>query len=41
MARSNALLILPGDKLDIAEGETHRALPLGESFSDSDRLVLA
>jgi len=41
MARSNALLILPGDKLDIAEGETHRALPLAESFSDSDRLVLA
>ena len=40
MARSNALLILPGDRLELAEGETHRALPLSENFSASDELVL-
>jgi molybdopterin molybdotransferase len=41
MARSNALLVLPGDKLKIAEGEIHRALPLSGDFSASDTLVLA
>jgi molybdopterin molybdotransferase len=40
MARSNALLILPGDHLDIAAGEMHRALPLGESLHSADQLVL-
>jgi molybdopterin molybdotransferase len=40
MARSNALLILPGDTLEIAEGEIHRALPLTDDFSSAQRLVL-
>jgi molybdopterin molybdotransferase len=40
MARANALLILPGDRLDITAGEIHRALPLGESAGTDDRLVL-
>jgi molybdopterin molybdotransferase len=40
MARSDALLILPGSTLDIAEGEIHRALPLGESFLHADQLIL-
>jgi molybdopterin molybdotransferase len=40
MARSNALLILPGDHLEIDRGEIHRALPLGESFHSAARLVL-
>ena len=40
MARSDALLILPGDRLDLAAGETHRALPLSENFSALDELVL-
>ncbi len=40
MARANALLILPGDKLDIAAGEVHRALPLGDSLTMTPRLVL-
>ena len=41
LARSNALLILPGSKLDVAEGEIYRALPLGEAFLDADELVLS
>lgn len=40
MARANALLILPGDRLVIDEGETHRAMPLGNSSELSDKLVL-
>lgn len=40
MARANALLILPGDRLEIAAGEIHRALPLGNSLSTSDHLEL-
>lgn len=40
MARANALLILPGDRLEIAAGEIHRALPLGDATSNDDRLVL-
>ena len=40
MARANALLILPGDRLEIAAGEIHRALPLGDSAGTDDRLVL-
>jgi hypothetical protein len=40
MARANALLILPGDKLQIAVGEVHRALPLGDSLTSTSRLVL-
>ena len=40
MARSNALLILPGDHLEIAANEIHRALPLGEGFHAADQLVL-
>jgi hypothetical protein len=40
MARANALLILPGDRLEIAEGEIHRALPLGNSLATSNHLEL-
>ena len=40
MARANALLILPGDRLVIEEGETHRAMPIGNSGELSDKLVL-
>ncbi len=40
MARSNALLILPGDRLEMAAGEIHRALPLGPSFGTADSLRL-
>ena len=40
MARANALLILPGDRLEIDEGEIHRALPLGNSLATSNRLEL-
>jgi molybdopterin molybdotransferase len=40
MARANALLILPGDKLEIHEGELHRALPIGSGLFTTDRLVL-
>ena len=40
MARSDALLILPGDRLELAAGETHRALPLSENFSASTELLL-
>ena len=41
LARANALLILPGDRLDIAAGELHRALPLGAGFEESESLQLA
>jgi len=40
LARANALLILPGDKLEIEEGEVHRALPIGSRLFTTDRLVL-
>jgi molybdopterin molybdotransferase len=40
MARANALLILPGDRLEIAAGEIHRALPIGSGLFTTDRLVL-
>ncbi len=40
MARANALLILPGDRFEMAAGETHRALPLGPSFGTADSLRL-
>ncbi|HEU4878772.1 MAG TPA: gephyrin-like molybdotransferase Glp, partial [Gemmatimonadaceae bacterium] len=40
MARADALLILPGDHLEIAAGDVHRALPLGDAIGNDDRLVL-
>lgn len=40
MARSNALLILPGDKLQFEAGETHRALPFGEAVEAVSELKL-
>lgn len=40
MARANALVILPGDRLELAAGEAFRALPLGEALSTTDTLVL-
>jgi molybdopterin molybdotransferase len=40
MARANALLILPGDRLEYSANEEHRALPLGDSLSTADQLVL-
>src|SRR4029079_8791254 len=40
MARANALLILPGDRLEIDAGEVHRALPIGSGLFTTDRLVL-
>jgi len=41
MARANALLILPGDRLELDKGEIHRALPIGRGLFTTDRLVLA
>ena len=40
MARSSALLILPGDSLRIAPGEMHRAIPFGEGVMLDRDLVL-
>jgi molybdopterin molybdotransferase len=40
MARANALLIIPGDRLDISAGETFRALPVGSALNTDARLVL-
>jgi len=40
MARANALLILPGDRLELDKGEIHRALPIGGGLFTTDRLVL-
>jgi molybdopterin molybdotransferase len=40
LARANALLILPGDRLEIPAGETFRALPLGDAFRTSEELRL-
>ncbi len=41
MARANALLILPGDRLDLEAGQVFRALPLGDALTTTDKLVLA
>lgn len=41
MAHSDALLILPGDRLEIAEGEMFSAMPLNDSFFASAKLVLS
>lgn len=40
MARANALLILPGDNLNIRAGEMHRAMPLGDVLELSAQLEL-
>lgn len=40
MARANALLILPGQKLEIAAGELHRALPFGEALATATTMEL-
>lgn len=40
LARANALLILPGDRLEIPAGDTFRALPLGDAFRASGELRL-
>jgi molybdopterin molybdotransferase len=40
LARANALLILPGDRLEYAAGEIHPALPLGGGFDSTDSLRL-
>ena len=40
LARANALLILPGDRLEYAAGEIHRALPLDDSFQVTGMLRL-
>ena len=40
LARANALLILPGDRLELAAGEVHRALPMDSRLETADRLVL-
>ena len=41
LAKANALLILPGDRLEYAAGEIHRALPIGDFFQGSETLRLA
>ena len=41
MARANSLLIIPPDKLEIAEGETHRAMPLSDYCALTNSLVLS
>lgn len=41
MARANALLILPGDRLELAQGESFRALPLGDALQVTEKLVLS
>lgn len=40
MARANALLILPGDNLNVSAGDMHRALPLGDTLEFSSQLEL-
>jgi molybdopterin molybdotransferase len=40
LARANALLVLPGDSLEIAAGELHRAIPVGDGFGYSGTLRL-
>jgi molybdopterin molybdotransferase len=39
MARANALLILPGDRLELEAGEMHRALPIGDSLNTTAELT--
>jgi molybdopterin molybdotransferase len=41
LARADALLVLPGDRLDHAAGETFRAIPFDDGMRYSDRLELA
>jgi molybdopterin molybdotransferase len=41
MARANALLILPGDRLQLDAGDAFRALPIGDTLETTDTLVLA
>ena len=40
LAKADALLILPGDNLEVRAGEKHHALPLRHAFLSSDRLQL-
>jgi molybdopterin molybdotransferase len=40
LAKADALLILPGDTLDVRAGEKHRALPLRHTFLSSNQLQL-
>ena len=40
MARANALVVLPGDRLELKAGETFRAMPLSDSLQMTDTLVL-
>jgi molybdopterin molybdotransferase len=40
LAKADALLILPGDNLEVGAGEKHRALPLRDAFLSSDKLQL-
>jgi molybdopterin molybdotransferase len=40
MARSNALLVLPGDSTHIAVGDVHRAIPFGDALAHDRELVL-
>jgi molybdopterin molybdotransferase len=40
LARADALLILPGDRLHASAGETYRALPLGGSHGAASSLRL-
>ncbi|HKY99445.1 MAG TPA: gephyrin-like molybdotransferase Glp [Gemmatimonadaceae bacterium] len=40
MARSNALLVLPGDSIRITPGEVHRAIPFGDALAHDRELVL-
>jgi molybdopterin molybdotransferase len=40
MARSNALLVLPGDSTRITPGEVHRAIPFGDALAHDRELVL-
>ena len=40
LARANALLILPGDRLEYSAGEVHRALPLDGGLDASESLQL-
>ncbi len=41
LARANALLIIPGDRLDLRTGEQYFAMPLGNSFETATSLVLS
>jgi molybdopterin molybdotransferase len=40
MARANALLVVPGEKLDLAVGERLVAIPLGDDHGTAQSLVL-